>query len=100
MLIVTGTIQIDPADVERARAAAQVMMRETWKEDGCHVYEFSQVIGDETRFRIYEEWSDQAALDAHFATPHMAAFRTELSRIKVVSRELAKIQARSREPLG
>ncbi|SDC10631.1 putative quinol monooxygenase [Ruegeria marina] len=88
MLIVTGVIEIAEDGVETARAAAAEMVAETLKEPGCIVYEFSQVLGQETRFRVYEEWQDLTALEAHFATPHMARFRAALARAGVVSRDV------------
>ncbi|GGH17822.1 Quinol monooxygenase YgiN [Cribrihabitans marinus] len=99
MLIVTGTIELDEDSVAPAREAARVMMEETRREDGCLTYEFAQVIGTETRFRIYEEWRDRAALEAHFATPHMATFRAALAGLNVVSRRLVTISDGRIEPL-
>lgn len=88
MLIVTGVIEIAAEGVEAARAAAAEMVAETCKEPGCIVYEFSQVLGQETRFRVYEEWQDLAALEAHFKAPHMAVFRSALAKAGVVSRDV------------
>lgn len=88
MLIVTGVIEIAADGVEIARGAVVDMVDETLKEPGCIQYEFSQVIGQETRFRVYEEWQDLAALEAHFATPHMARFRAALAQAGVISREV------------
>ena len=99
MLIVTGTIELAQGSVAAAREAAREMMQETLREDGCLAYEFAQVIGSETRFRIYEEWRDRAALEAHFDTPHMARFRAALSGLEVVSRRLVTISDGRIEPL-
>lgn len=88
MLVVSGVIEIADADVDAARAAALDMMEETAKESGCLVYEFSQVLGQRNRFRVYEEWDSAAALEAHMNTTHMAQFRDALSRMKIVSRDI------------
>lgn len=100
MLIVTGVIEIAPDGVETARAAALEMMTETRKEDGCIVYEFSQVIGSETRFRVYEEWQSEDHLKAHFQTPHMAVFRAALAGVGVVSRDVFTVAGGTKAPLG
>lgn len=100
MLIVTGVIEVAPENVVQAMAAARAMVAETLREEGCRVYEFSRILGAENRFRIYEEWESEAALNAHFQTPHMARFRAELGRIGILSREIAKIEAGARTPLG
>jgi quinol monooxygenase YgiN len=88
MLIVTGEIEIDPADVETVRAAAIVMMDETGKEAGCRFYRFYQDLGHPGKIRVYEEWESQAHLDAHMATPHMADWRRALSGVTVKSRRI------------
>ena len=99
MIVVTGTLEIAEQDIEAAKAAIGPMVAETLRESGCHCYEFSQVIGAENRFRIYEEWADLASLEAHFATAHMAAFRTALAQIAVLSRSIHRFEAGPREDL-
>ena len=100
MLIVTGIIEIDPEHVTSAQAAAVKMMEETRKEAGCLAYEFSQTIEAPHRLRVYEEWESEAALQAHFETRHMAAFREALGEIGLLSREIYKIEAGEKMPLG
>ena len=99
MLIVTGTIELAEDSVAAALAAAEVVMAETQKEDGCQIYEFSQVVGAPTRFRIYEEWDNEEALRAHFGMPHMAVFQKALSGLTILSRELYTVQNGVRAPL-
>ncbi len=96
MLIVTGTIEIDPAHIGPTKAAALKLMAETRKEAGCHVYEFSQLIEAPHRFRVYEEWEDAAALKAHGESAHMAAFRDVLGKIGILSRDIETIEAGAR----
>lgn len=88
MLIVTGEIEIEPADIEALRAAAVAMMTETAKEQGCRFYRFYQDLEHPARLRVYEEWESEADLTAHMATPHMAAWRKALSGIGVRSRKI------------
>ncbi|MEX0307686.1 MAG: putative quinol monooxygenase [Ruegeria sp.] len=99
MLIVTGVVEVSEAGVEKASAAAQEMVTETLKEPGCLIYEFSQVLGHATRFRVYEEWQDQGALDAHFATSHMASFQAILGEVGVTSSEIYRVIGGEKQPL-
>ncbi len=92
MIVVSGTMEIDRAGVEGAKAAALEMMRDTALEAGCIVYEFSQVIGSETTFRVYEEWQDLDALKAHFEAPHMATFRAALAGVGIKSRQIFRME--------
>lgn len=99
MLIVAGEIEIDPAHREQAIAAAREMMEATRREAGCIGYVFSADLTDPGRFRIFEEWRDQAALDAHFAAPHMAAFQARVAGLGVRGMRIQKYQVASVGPL-
>ena len=99
MIVVTGVFEIAASDLEAAKTAVKAMVAETLQEDGCHVYEFSQIIGAETRFRVYEEWADLQSLEAHFKSPHMAVFRDALSRIDVKSRNVVRFEAGPKDTL-
>lgn len=99
MLIVTGVIEIEPGGLEKARKAAQEMVEATLQEDGCLIYEFSQILGSDTRFRVYEEWQDRTALEAHFEAPHMTVFRAALAEIGIVSREIYAVAGGQKQAL-
>lgn len=100
MLIVTGTFEVAPDRVEAAQTAMMAMMQATRAEAGCLTYEFCQGIGAPYRFRVYEEWADAAALDAHRATPHMATYRAAMAETGVRDRALFVIEAGGKIPLG
>ncbi|MEX0286972.1 MAG: putative quinol monooxygenase [Paracoccaceae bacterium] len=100
MIIVTGVIELEAAGIDKARAAAVDMMRETRKEDGCLVYEFSQLIENPNQFRVYEEWANLTALEAHFDAPHMGVFRAALGEVGVVSRNVVRMEAGEKTSLG
>jgi quinol monooxygenase YgiN len=74
MIMIEGWIRMDAADIERMRPAAVAMIEATRKEDGCLEYAFAHDLSDPCLFRIVERWRDEAALAAHFQTPHMAVF--------------------------
>ena len=50
------------------------------KESGCLTYDFYEMPGG-NEYLFFEEWHDQAALDAHFQTPHFAEFVTALPEL-------------------
>lgn len=93
MIIVAGTISVDPADFDAYRAAAEQMIAATLHETGCQVYNFAQSVVDPTEIRIFEIWDSKEALDAHFESPHMAVFREALSGLKTGDRDLALYSA-------
>lgn len=93
MLIVTGLITVPDGAFEAARPAIRRMVAATLTEPGCITYGFWQDPEQPDRLRVYEEWQDRAALEAHFATPHMAEFRAALAEIGPVDRDIVAIEA-------
>ena len=100
MLVIAGSIQIDPARREAAIAAATEVMRETRQEPGCISYTFSADLGDPGLFLLFEEWQDQAALDRHFKTPHMARFQQAIAGLGVKGMKIQRYVVESVGPLG
>lgn len=85
VIVIAGTIVIHPERAEQATAAALAMQEATLAEAGCVAYRFSFAVGDPSTVCIFEQWADQAALDEHFATPHMAAFQQALAEHGIVA---------------
>ena len=83
MLVVAGYVKMNPEKVESATAAAQTVMAATRQEGGCISYTFSRDLAEPGLFHIFEEWESQAALDAHFKTPHMATFQKAMGGFDV-----------------
>ncbi|MGB3469554.1 MAG: antibiotic biosynthesis monooxygenase [Erythrobacter sp.] len=54
---------------------------------------------DPSTLRIVEKWVDDAALVAHFQTPHMAAFQDALGELDISIIEVKKFQADDGAPL-
>jgi quinol monooxygenase YgiN len=92
MLIVAGEIEIDPTHRLDAIAAAREVMEATREEPGCRTYVFTTELDHPGRFRIFEEWESQEALDAHFTTPHMAAFQAKLGGLGVLAVRVQKYE--------
>ena len=74
MLIVLAKAHVGESAMEAAKAAIADMVAASNAEEGCIAYAFTQDILEPGTIHIVEKWKDEAALAAHFATPHMAAF--------------------------
>lgn len=74
MLIVLAKAKVGDGAMEAAKAVIADMVAASNAEEGCIAYAFTQDLGDPSILHIVEKWQDEAALAAHFATPHMAAF--------------------------
>lgn len=100
MLVIAGTIRIDPARREAAVAAAVEMQEATRGEAGCISYTFSADLAEPGLFRIFEEWESPEALAAHFRAPHMAKFQGAVAGLGVREMKLQRYEIASVGPLG
>lgn len=90
MLIVAGTIEIDPDHRDALFEAVAPMVEATRAESGCQAYVFSPDPADPAVVHLYELWDDQAALDAHFASEHMAAWQARAADLPFRGRNITK----------
>lgn len=88
MLLIEGWLKLAAGEFEKVRAEAKAMVAATLAEDGCLHYSFAQDISDPDRIRVSERWRDEAALAAHSASAHMAAFQKAMAGAKVEGADL------------
>ncbi len=93
MIIVLGQFDVAPADVPQAAQLMRAMTEATVREPGCLHYAFATDLLDPNRFQLSELWRDAAALEDHAQTPHMAAFREGLGRLRVSRRMVTRYAA-------
>ena len=90
MLIVAGSIIAEPGEREAFLTAVQPMVTATLAEPGCREYAFSPDPNNDERIMLYELWDDQEALEAHFASAHMAEWQEIRGTLKLVSADIKK----------
>lgn len=67
-----------PDRTDETREVLLRLIEPTCAEDGCIRYELHQNTADTTDFTFIEEWKDDASLDAHLESAHLAAAREKL----------------------
>lgn len=99
MIVITGEFELHPEDVWPASSAMVKMMEASGVEPGCRAYRFYADLLNPRRFRIYEEWTDEASLKAHFETEHMAEFQRKLKEFRVMSRKVKRFDVGETEAM-
>jgi quinol monooxygenase YgiN len=79
--VITATVDIQPDSVERFRQVSESLIAGSRAEEGCISYSMYESATENNKFFFFEEWKDQAAVDAHFATPHFKDFGKLLDEI-------------------
>lgn len=67
-----------PDSIDETREVLLGLITPTCAEAGCIKYELHQNTTDPTDFSFIEEWTDDASLDAHLESAHLAAAREKL----------------------
>ncbi|MGX7925607.1 putative quinol monooxygenase [Tsuneonella sp. HG094] len=99
MILVLGTVKLAPERLEGARAAMERMVTASRVEPGCIAYGYGQDMLDPNTIHVVEKWRDRAALDAHFATPHMAEWRRVMGELGLSGRDLQVFTADEGQPI-
>ena len=94
-LIIAGTIRVPPERLDAFRPHMIAMLEASRAEDGCLVYSYAEDVAEPGLIRVFEVWRDQAALDAHFQTPHLAAWRAAWPEFGVSDRRLIAYEVAS-----
>ncbi len=77
----------------------RTVAEETAKEEGSISYAFFADLSTPGSFRVFEEWQDQGAIDAHFGSPHMAAFMGGLGELKVTGTAIDRYEVSEKSKL-
>ena len=98
-LLIAGTVRVPPANVEAFRSHMIAMMTASRAEEGCYAYGYAEDVAEPGLIHVFEVWRDQAALDAHFRTEHMATWRAAWPGFGVSDRQLTAYDVAAERPL-
>lgn len=91
MLYVIATFKIKPNSLAHVMEAVMPCIIATRAEAGCISYELNQNLTNENELVFVERWENRASLEAHFKTPHIAAWR-EAGAKYIVERSIEIIE--------
>lgn len=74
MLVLIVNSRVKPGSEEQAKEFIRIMQEHSRREPGCRIYIGHQSNEDPLRFCFYEQYDDQAALDAHRAAPYFIQY--------------------------
>lgn len=74
MICVAVTYVIKAGHEEEAVGLFRTLTEHTRAEPGCRMYLAHRSTAEPRQFFLYEQYDDQAALDAHRASPHFATY--------------------------
>ncbi len=91
-MMIVAKLSVKPEKIKDFTEAAKVMIENSTKEPGCKSYQLYQDPYDNTKFVFVEQYTNQAAVDAHFAADYFKAFGPKVgdlvtgpAQIKIIS---------------
>ncbi|WP_219420476.1 putative quinol monooxygenase [Pseudonocardia nigra] len=73
LLTVVATMRALAGREADLKALLESVVEPTRGEDGCVTYALHQGVADPAVFVFYENWTSQAHLDKHLASPHITS---------------------------
>jgi quinol monooxygenase YgiN len=93
MIIVTGSLVVKDGRLTDTLTLSIEHVRRSRAENGCISHTVHQDAENPARLVFVEEWSDSAALAAHFAVPASRAFAKAISEFAVEAPKLNVFEA-------
>ncbi|SDM42189.1 Quinol monooxygenase YgiN [Oryzisolibacter propanilivorax] len=98
MLLIVGTVRLPAARLESALPAMLAMVQASRAEPGCLQYSYAQDLFDPGLIHVQERWQDAQALEAHFASPHIARWRAAWPALGIGERDLRRYEVGAAQP--
>ncbi len=99
MIVIAGTIEIDPEQREVALNRAKSCIDGALTQPGCEAYTWSADLNAPERIEVFERWSREEDLRAHFAGPHYKAMLETMGAHGLRSANVSKYRVDLCEPV-
>ena len=80
-MMITAKISVKPEKIKDFLDAASEMIEKSNKESGCSFYQLYQDPYDNSKMIFVEEYKNQVAVEAHFATEYFKAFGPKIGAL-------------------
>ncbi|MGO8706463.1 MAG: putative quinol monooxygenase [Terracidiphilus sp.] len=88
MLLIVGMVRLSAECMEDARPSMAAMIEASSAEAGCLEYCYAEDVLEAGLIHIKERWTDRSALDDHFKSAHLAAWRETWPSLGIKDRNL------------
>ena len=98
-IIISGTVDIDPKQMDAAMVAAKPLIVGALTQEGCLDYDWCPDPTTEGRIRVFERWTDEASLKQHFANHWYTDMRTSMGGFGIKAADVLKYKIELAEPV-
>jgi quinol monooxygenase YgiN len=98
-VVIAGTVRAPLETLAALKPHMLAMLTASRAEDGCLEYSYGEDVAEPGLIRVFEVWRDQAAVEAHFKTSHMATWRAAGASLGISDRRLFIYDIAGQRPL-
>ena len=98
-IIISGTVDIDPAQMEAAMAAAKPLIEGALTQEGILDYDWCPNPLVPGQIRVFERWVDTASLQNHFNNRWYQDMRATLAQFGIRGADVLKYRIELAEPV-
>ena len=98
-IIISGTVDLDPAQMDAALAAAKPLIEGALTQEGCMDYDWCPDPLTEGRLRVFERWESEEALENHFQNHWYLDMRGTLAQFGIRGSDVLKYRIDLAEPV-
>ncbi|WP_276258403.1 putative quinol monooxygenase [Haloglomus litoreum] len=99
MIVLNASIPIDPDSRETAVEAATELAQHSREEAGVIDYRVALDVEDDTTLRIFEQYEDEDALNAHMNSDHYGSFESRVPGFAAGAPELHRFDVSEKTQL-
>lgn len=99
MLIIAGTITVDPADRDRFLASRRATVAKARRRPGCLDYAFSADAVDPACVRLFERWERQADVDGWLEAHRAERAASSEPEVPMVRMDFVRYEVSGSSPL-
>lgn len=98
-IIISGTVDLDPQQLDAALAAGRPLIVGALTQDGCLDYDWCPEPLHPGRIRVFERWRDEASLARHFQNRWYREMRDTIGRYGLRGADVSKYGVAIQEPV-
>ena len=98
-IIISGTVDLDPDQLDAALVAAKPLIDGALTNPGCLDYDWCPDPYTPGRLRVFERWTDEAALTKHFNDHWYSDMRETLAKFGIRGADVLKYRIDLAEPV-
>lgn len=99
MLLIVGTVRMPPSRLSDAKLAMEAMIGASRSEQGCIEYSYAEDVLVPGLIHVKEIWVGRAALEDHFASAHIAVWRSTWPALGITDRNLVLYEIGDPQPI-